>query len=72
MSVGDGAGDWGVMAMMPTDMFLGFWRALNAALVVRGEPEALHGEARRWWDWRPVKFVDDRLVNRVVNERRPI
>jgi hypothetical protein len=53
-------------------MFLEFWRALNVALAIRGEPDALHGEARRWYDRRAVKTVDERLVNRVINERRPI
>jgi hypothetical protein len=52
--------------------FLTFWKALNAALAVRDEPEALHAEARRWYDWRPVKNIDERIVNRIVNERRPL
>jgi hypothetical protein len=52
--------------------YIDWWRDLNAALAVRGEPEALHGEARAWWEWRPVKFIDDRLINRVINDRKPI
>ena len=52
--------------------FLDFWRALNVALAVRGEPEALWQEARSWWEWRPVKAVDERLINRVLNQRKPL
>lgn len=52
--------------------FLAFWRRLNFMLDYRGEPEALHDEARYWYDWRPVKHVDERLVNRVINARKPL
>jgi hypothetical protein len=52
--------------------FMEFWRALNLALTARGEPEALWSEAREWYAWRPVKLVDTRLVNRVINARRPL
>jgi hypothetical protein len=48
--------------------FLAFWRALNNALAYRGEVAALHGEAWAWW--RSVKFVDERLVNKVINSRK--
>jgi hypothetical protein len=52
--------------------FLSFWVRLNITLALRGEPEALHEEARRWYDWRPVKKVDERLVNRCIHGRKPI
>jgi hypothetical protein len=53
-------------------MFMQWWQALNVALAVRGEPEALWGEAHAWWQWRPIKFVDDRLVNKLINSRQPL
>ena len=52
--------------------FLAFWGAVNVALACRGEVEMLHGEARQWWEWRPVKRVDDRLINRIINSRKPL
>jgi hypothetical protein len=52
--------------------FLQFWAALNAALAARGEPEALHSEAHDWYGSRPVVGVDERMVNRVINDRKPI
>lgn len=52
--------------------FLDWWKALNAELAARNEPEALHGEARDWFAWRYVKFIDERLVNRVINARKPL
>jgi hypothetical protein len=51
--------------------FLQFWGALNVALAVRDEPEALFAEARAWFGWRPVVAVDARLINHVINDRRP-
>jgi hypothetical protein len=51
-------------------MFHEFWLALNAALTVRGEREALFKEAHFWFNWRPVKALDERLINRVVNGRK--
>ena len=53
----------------PPISFVDFWRKLNAALTVRDQPEALFGEARQWYDWRPVKRVDDRLVNQLLHAR---
>lgn len=32
-----------------THPFLAFWRAINALLVQRGQPEATQGEANRVW-----------------------
>lgn len=58
--------------MNPPMMFMQWWQALNVALAVRGEPEALWGEAHAWWQWRPIKFVDDRLVNKLINSRQPL
>lgn len=52
--------------------FLEWWNALNIALAARGEPEALWQEAHAWWEWRPVKFIDERLINRVINDRKPL
>jgi hypothetical protein len=57
--------------------FINWWRDLNVALVIRGEPEALYGEALQWARWtetnRPaMTAVDERLVNRVINERKPL
>lgn len=52
--------------------FIDWWNALNIALAARGEPEALWQEARAWWEWRPVKFIDERLINRVINDRKPL
>jgi hypothetical protein len=51
-------------------MLLDFWKKLNAALAVRGEPDALYGEARAWFESRAVSAVDERLVNQVVNARK--
>lgn len=52
--------------------FIAFWAALNAALATRGEPEALYGEARAWYRERVVPAVDARMLNQVINARRPI
>lgn len=55
-----------------------FWRKLNIAFTVRSEPEALYGEARDWYDWtranRPARVgeVDESLVNRAINARKPL
>jgi hypothetical protein len=52
--------------------FLTFWEKLNVALAIRGEPEALYGEARAWYRERVVPAVDDRMVNQVINHRKPL
>lgn len=58
--------------------FYTFWVNLNVALKARGEPETLYGEAAEWFNWtrreRPARVghVDERLVNRVINARRPL
>lgn len=49
--------------------FIDWWKALNIALQARGEPDALWSEAYDWW--RPVKTIDERLINRVINSRNP-
>lgn len=51
--------------------FLDWWKALNIALQARGEPEMPWDEAYDWW-WRPVKMIDERLINRVINSRKPL
>jgi hypothetical protein len=51
--------------------FLAFWNKLNVRLAILGEPEALHAEARQWYDWRGIKRVEDRLLNRLLNARKP-
>jgi len=58
---------------VPIDTFLIFWRKLNTAVTTRGEPQVLHGEAREWYGRADAsKTVDDRLVNRLLNQRKPI
>lgn len=52
--------------------FLPWWKVFNAALAERGETPALWEEARGWWEWRAIKKVDERLINRVINARKPI
>jgi hypothetical protein len=52
--------------------FLQFWSQLNVALAIRGEPEARYGEARDWYASRVFPAVDERLVNRVINQRAPL
>jgi len=55
--------------------FLEWWRKLNVALACRGEPEALHGEAYRWFtsvpNMRNLEPSEDRVINRIINERKP-
>lgn len=55
----------------PTVPFATFWDALNMALVAAGQRRAAFSEARAWYEQRPIKFVDQRLVNRIVDDRRP-
>ena len=53
-------------------LFLEFWKRLNNELAYRGETEALYREARYWYDYRVVKYIDTRLINHVVNARKPL
>lgn len=60
-------------------MFLDWWNVLNRELARRGEPEALHGEARDWYDSLPPatcfgveKKLEERHVNRIINARKPL
>ena len=56
-------------------IFLDWWQKLNAALVARSEPEALYGEARDWFEYRPnwhnLDPGEPRIINRIVNARKP-
>ncbi len=62
------------MTMTPTP-FIAWWRQLNAALECRGEPEALYGEARDAFALYPSRTVspwEPRVLNRIVNARKPL
>lgn len=56
---------------MQQTMFIDYWRQLNNQLAYRGEPEALHGEAWFWYNRFPVKLLDERRMNQIINERKP-
>jgi hypothetical protein len=50
-----------------THPFLAFWRAANALLVQRGQPEANHGEANRAW----TRQAEPMLGSIVVDAANP-
>lgn len=55
--------------------FMIWWEKLNVALVARGEPEAPYGEARQWYgerpNWKNLEPSEERILNRVINWRKP-
>jgi hypothetical protein len=58
-------------------IFFVWWEKLNNALTYRGEPEALYGEAKDWYNFRPNwknldPTTEERIVNGVINARRPL
>jgi hypothetical protein len=57
-------------------IFLEWWEKLNAALAVRSQPEALYGEAKAWFSYKPnwqnLEPSEDRIVNQVINARKPL
>jgi hypothetical protein len=52
--------------------FMEWWKLLNVALAIRDEPDSLYGEALLWFAPLPVKRLDDRLVNQIINSRKPL
>jgi hypothetical protein len=56
-------------------IFLTWWEKLNSALAVRGEPEALFGEAKDWYRFRPnwqnLEPSEPRIINQIINARKP-
>ncbi len=61
--------------MVAVMIFLNWWKRLNIALAVRDQPEAIYGEARSWYVYRPnmcnLDPSEPRILNRIINERRP-
>ena len=57
-------------------IFLEWWKRLNVALTIRGEPEALYGEAKDWYDFRPgwqhQEPSNPEILNRIINQRKPL
>jgi hypothetical protein len=54
--------------------FFDWWRKLNAALAARNEPDALYGEAKDWFTYRPnwhnLEPSEPRIINQIINSRR--
>ncbi len=57
-------------------MFMFWWERLNAALAEHKEPEALYGEAKRWYEYRPnwqnLDPREPRIINQIINARKPL
>jgi hypothetical protein len=56
-------------------IFVRWWEQLNTALAERQEPEALLGEAKRWYEYRPnwknLNPREPRIINQIINARKP-
>lgn len=57
-------------------IFLDWWLKLNVALATHNQPEALYGEAKTWFsyrpNWRNLEPNEDRIINQVINARKPL